>query len=272
MGKGEYESIICVDLRSFDRAAEDLGVNAYFKQLGFVPTGLCFLNFQVMYLFDFENVDDRELDPICTGQNGTPCSQVWTNRDLYRLITYIRSCGVRAYLGILSNTISAVWKNTRYHWEYREVLQTMRGESLLWGEAINVLKRLKDGRFFEDIYIEKLMRVLDAFHFDGYVAGDGMLGLRGPRETLKDTDFSQDMVDQFTEYAKLRPIALEDYNARADYIVTYLMPEWIDFWCARWAMHVSKVSKELKARGMTFLAIDAWSRNCLLYTSPSPRD
>lgn len=25
MGKGEYESIICVDLRSFDRAAEDLG-------------------------------------------------------------------------------------------------------------------------------------------------------------------------------------------------------------------------------------------------------
>ena len=38
----------------FDRNAEDLGVNAYFKQLGFVPTGLCFLNFQVMYLFDFE--------------------------------------------------------------------------------------------------------------------------------------------------------------------------------------------------------------------------
>ena len=128
MGKGRYESIICVDLRSFDRNAEDLGVNAYFKQLGFVPTGLCFLNFQVMYLFDFENVDDRELDPICTGQNGTPCGQVWTNRDLYRLITYIRSCGVKAYLGILSNTISAVWKNTRYHWEHREVLQTMRGE------------------------------------------------------------------------------------------------------------------------------------------------
>ena len=46
MGKGRYESIICVDLRSFDRNAEDLGVNAYFKQLGFVPTGLCFLNFR----------------------------------------------------------------------------------------------------------------------------------------------------------------------------------------------------------------------------------
>lgn len=26
MGKGRYESIICVDLRSFDRNAEDLGV------------------------------------------------------------------------------------------------------------------------------------------------------------------------------------------------------------------------------------------------------
>ena len=75
-----------------------------------------------------------------------------------------------------------------------------------------------------------------------------MLGLRGPRETLKDTDFSQDMVDQFTEYAKLRPIALEDYNARADYIVTYLMPEWIDFWCARWGNACLKGFKRIESK------------------------
>lgn len=120
------------------------------------------------------------------------------------------------------------------------------------GRSGQCIEATEGWKVFEDVYIEKLMKVLDAFHFDGYVAGDGMLGLRGPRETLKDTDFSQDMVDQFTEYAKLRPIVLEDYNARADYIVTYLMPEWIDFWCARWVMHVSKVSKELKSRGMAF--------------------
>ena len=53
--------------------------------------------------------------------------------------------------------------------EYREVLQTMRGESLLWGEAINVLEAPGRMDVFEDIYIEKPMRVLDAFLlFDGW--------------------------------------------------------------------------------------------------------
>ena len=75
----------------------------------------------------------------------------------------IRDSGSSACLGILSNTISPVWKNTQYQWQYREVLQTMRGNRLMWGEALNVLKRLNDGRYFEDIYIEKLRKVIDAF-------------------------------------------------------------------------------------------------------------
>ncbi len=124
-----------------------------------------------------------------------------------------------------------------------------------------MLKRLKDGRLFEDLYIDRLLHVLDAYSFDGYVAGDGMLGLRGPRETLRDTDFSKDMVDQFTSYMQLAPICLDDYDERADYIVENLMPEWIEFWCARWAGHAAKISKELRTRGKAFLAIDAWSRN-----------
>ena len=66
----------------------------------------CFLIFQVMYLFDFENVDDRELDPICWVKNGTPCGQVWTNRDLYRLITYIRLLQVEAYLRFCRKPLS----------------------------------------------------------------------------------------------------------------------------------------------------------------------
>lgn len=257
----EYQSIICVDLRSFDRELPDLGVECYFEHIGFVPDAVCFLNFQLMYLFDFERVDDRALDPICTGQNGTPCDQVWTNRDLYRLVEQIRARKVKAYLGLLSNTISPVWKNTNYRWQYEEVLQTARGGRLMWGEAVNVLKHLKDGRLFEDVFADKLMAVLDAFGFDGYVAGDGMLGLRGPRETLKDTDFSKDMVEQFAAYAEIEPVEIEDYDERADYIVANWMPEWIGFWRFRWGEHVARISRGLKERGKSFLAIDAWSRN-----------
>lgn len=256
-----YKKIICVDLRSFDMEKPSYGVKEYFQLLGFVPDILCFLNFQVMFLFDFDVVDDTCLDPICVGQNGTPCGQKWTRKDLYGLIEAIKQHGAQAYLGVLSNTISPVWKNTGYRWEYREVLQTMRGGRLMWGEALNVLKRLKDGRYFEDLYIEKLMNVLEAFRFDGYVAGDGMLGLRGPRETLKDTDFSLDMVSQFAEYTGLKKIEIEDYDERADYITDNLMPQWIEFWCWRWAAHVLKVSTALKAGNKDFMAIDSWSRN-----------
>mgnify|MGYP001232183469 CR=1 FL=1 len=256
-----YKTTVCVDLRSFDREDPSYGVEDYFQKLGFVPDTICFLNFQVMFLFGFKEITDEYLDPICVGQNGTPCSQRWTCRDLYGLIKCIRQHGSSACLGILSNTISPVWKNTQYQWQYREVLQTMRGNRLMWGEALNVLKRLNDGRYFEDIYIEKLRKVIDAFEFDGYVAGDGMLGLRGPRETLADTDFSVDMVSQFTEYMGADPIEIEDYDERADYITENLMPQWIEFWCFRWSVHASKVSAALQEGGKVFMAIDAWSRN-----------
>lgn len=256
-----YKKIVCVDLRSFHNESPSYGVEEYFHLLGFVPEILCFLNVQVMFLFDFDKVDNTYLDPICVGQNGTPCNQAWTRNQLYGLVNAVKRHGSKAYLGILANTISPVWKNTGYCWPYKEVLQTMRGNRLMWGEAINVLKRFHDGSYFEDLYIEKLMNVLRAFGFDGYVAGDGMLGLRGPRETLRDTDFSKDMVSQFTGHTGLEDIAIEEYDARADYITDNLMPQWIDFWCWRWAVHVRKVSAALAAEEKDFMAIDSWSRN-----------
>ena len=97
-----YKKIICVDLRSFDMEKPSYGVKEYFQLLGFVPDILCFLNFQVMFLFDFDVVDDTCLDPICVGQNGTPCGQKWTRKDLYGLIEAIKQHGAQAYLGVLS--------------------------------------------------------------------------------------------------------------------------------------------------------------------------
>ena len=85
-----YKTTVCVDLRSFDREDPSYGVEDYFQKLGFVPDTICFLNFQVMFLFGFKEITDEYLDPICVGQNGTPCSQRWTCRDLYGLIRCIR--------------------------------------------------------------------------------------------------------------------------------------------------------------------------------------
>lgn len=261
MGKKIYDTVICVDLRCFNNEADDYGVKDYIELLGFIPGKICFLNFQPMFLMEFEQVDEREMDPMCIGQNGTPCAQKWTLKQLHGLINEIKNNHIQVLIGVLANTISPVWKNTNYHWEWNEILQKTRDDKLLWGNSINILKRFKDGRYFEDVLIEKLMQVIEAFGFQGYVAGDGMLGLRGPRETLCDTDFSKDMVDQFTDYAGLERIMISDYNLRADYIVEHLYDLWVKFWVWRWSVHVSKLSSRLIPKKLTFLAIDAWSRN-----------
>lgn len=256
-----YESVLCVDLRSFDNTKVDYGVSEYISHIGFIPTEICFLNFHVMFLLAFSGNDEDFLDPICTGQNGTPCNQKWTIGNLRGLIAAVRKAGIKAYLGILANTSSPVWKNTNYSWPRPELLQRTRNDEFLWGNAVNILKRNPDGRYFEDEFISSLSSVIKYFGFDGYVAGDGMLGLRGPRETLRDTDYSEDMVSQFMEWSGLSVPIDKDYNGRADYIQKFMPNEWIEFWVWRWTVHVSKVSRMLKTQGKGFQAIDAWSRN-----------
>lgn len=256
-----YDTVLCVDLRSFDNTIDDYGVDAYFSHVGFVPTEICFLNFQVMFLFGFDGVDDTVLDPICTGQNGTPCTRQWTVRQLAGLVSCLHGHGVRCYLGILANTTSPVWRNTRTSWEHEEVLQRTRGDRLLWGSSINVLKHMADGTLFEDVFIDRLVTAILALGMDGYVAGDGMLGLRGPRETLADTDYSSDMVDQFRCWSALNVPDLSTYDERADYIQKYMKDEWVGFWVWRWTVHARKLSSALRSHGLGFQAIDAWSRN-----------
>lgn len=255
------DTVLCVDFRSFDNSKPDLGLHDYIAQVGFVPNQICFLNFHVMFLWSFKTIDDTYLDPICTGQNGAPCTQRWTLNQFKRLVDLAHEEGICVFLGILANTISPVWKNTDYIWPYPEVIQKTRGDKYLWGNSVNILKRFSDGRLFEDEFINRLLNVLTSFGFDGYTAGDGMLGLRGPRETLADTDYSEDMIDQFEAWSGLKAEKNGSYDERADYIQHYMQKEWIEFWVNRWTSHVRKVSVALKQCGKHFHAIDAWSRN-----------
>jgi hypothetical protein len=253
--------MICVDLRPFDPIAEDFGVQAYLDLLGFTPDSIVFLNFFVDFLHDRGDIDDRPLNRLTVGQRGTPAKASWSRVQLLGLVTAIRARGIAAHLGILSSTRSDVWANVNSDFTFDEVIQTTRGGAELFGGSINPLKRLADGTFYEDVFVRDLVRVLNDYSFDGYVAGDGMLGLRGPRDTLKDSDFSVDMVSQFSERSGIVLPELADYDARADQVVANHFEAWVAFYVQRWADHVAKVAAALHPIGCQFIAIDSWSRN-----------
>lgn len=261
MKKLPCETIICVDLRPFNPNQPDSGVQDYIAKLGFKPDIVVFLNFFVDFVHRHERIDDTPLSRMTVGQRGTPAPYGWTKQDLAKLILQLKEAGIRPFLGILSSTSSDVWKDVGIGWEFEEILQTKRGGSRLWGSAINPLKRFADGAYYEDVFARDLLRVLNDYQFDGYVAGDGMLGLRGPRETLLDTDFSEDMVEQFAAYHGLKLPSFEHYDERADYIVENYFPEWVRFYVHRWGQYVEKITAQLKPHGKTMMAIDSWSRN-----------
>ncbi len=67
--------------------------------------------------------------------------------------------------------------------------------------SINPLRRLPDGRYYEDVFLEDLIRYLEDFHMDGFLAGDGWCGLG---VMLKDGDFHPDMIDQFETWSGIK--------------------------------------------------------------------
>ena len=57
------EKVVCVDLRRFDPESRDHGVGAYLERLSFMPSALCFLNFHVMFVLEYE--DRGVFRPAC---------------------------------------------------------------------------------------------------------------------------------------------------------------------------------------------------------------
>lgn len=253
------EKILCVDLRSFSHDSS-WGVEAYIGRCGFKPTAFCFLNFHTMFVLEYDGISDKLIDPISVGQNGTPCDESWSLSDFRNLVRAIHAEGIKVYFGLLANTISPVWHNTNYKWKHSELLQTKTDGSLLWGNAVNVLKRFDDGTYFDDLLAEKLSQIIKDFSFDAYVAGDGMLGLRGPRETLKDTDFSSDMTAQFSMWSGITISEDYSYQERRRLICSSYYEEWVSFWVWRWKCHISKLRKKFLPETQIF-ALDAWSRS-----------
>jgi hypothetical protein len=258
-----------VDLIGFDNRADDLGVGAYLDTLGFAPDAISLLVFAPDFVLTHRGLAaEMDFPADYCSYGGHPFNaerhrQVWTNLQLRRLTDELRCRGVSVYL----STMTCFLNNAFHHeWasDHPEVLETRRtGESM---PAINALKRLRDGTYYEDLFVRRLVGVMRDYGFDGWHAADGNGPLRLP---VYEVDYSDDMVEQFaasTGIALPAPIAGGEGDAarmqkRADWIWRHRRREWITFYADRWARFHAKIAGALHDHGKRVLVNSAWTRD-----------
>jgi len=265
-----YERWVWVELIGFDIRADDLGAAAYLDTLGFIPDAIALFIFAPDFVLAHGGLaTERELPPDCCSYGGHPFNaerdrQVWTTFQVRRLIDELHRRGIAVYLStmtfFLNNAFHQEWVS-----DHREVLETRRtGDS---APAINALKRLRDGTYYEDLFVRQLVAVMRDYGFDGWHAADGNGPLRLP---VNEVDYSDDMVGQLaasTGVALPAPIAGAcDGNPariveRADWIWAHRRREWITFYADRWAGFHAKIASALHDHRKRLMVNSAWTRD-----------
>lgn len=260
-----------IELMGFDNQKSDFGVKKYLDNAGFVP-GLLSLHIcaaDFVHLHDTATKDESFPPDFGSYGGRLPCEkgkkrQSWTKKELKKLIAEFHKHGIKVYFAVFD-----IFLNNRFHEEWvskhREILATTRtGEKM---DSINPLARLKDGTYYEDFFAKKLIEVIKDYGFDGFHCADGYNHLRLP---LYWSDYSDDMVGQFTESAGIKlPKDISGKSngnkslleKRADWIWRNRRVEWITFFVQRWEKYCNKIVNAVHNEGKQVLFNTSWTRD-----------
>lgn len=201
-----YHILDSIDLRAFDNREKDYGVGRYLHTLGFLPDAITLLECSVEQVHAWQGTVDGSAVPyLWTSERAMPGGNVWSQRQLYGLVEELHKAGTKFFFGALAQPNIHDEYNTRAEWlmehaeEYDIFIMTRDGGTLKdTTGSINPLRRLPDGRYYEDVFLDDLVRYLEDFQMDGFLAGDGWCGLG---VLLKDGDFHPDMISQFEQWS-----------------------------------------------------------------------
>lgn len=261
-----YRVIDSVDLRPFDNRKRDFGVGDYIETLGFVPQVITLLENSVEQIHSHNGVIDNERLPyLWCAERAMPGGNVWSKRELYGLVEAVHSYGSKFYMGALACPNQFAEYNTRAEWLYQHsdvfdlFIRLKDGSSTADTNGhINPLRRLPDGRWYEDVFIEDTLRYLEDYQMDGFYGGDGWAGLLVP---LTDGDFHPDMIAQFEEYSGIK-VEGDTTAEQAEFILASVENHrlWIEFYAQRWASFYKKIHEAFHKQGKEFMVIDPWAR------------
>jgi len=263
-----------IELLAFDHRSPDYGVQAFLDKTGFKPEAMLLFLYSADFLHTHRGLaGEWTFPPHFCAYAGRPgnCEralQPWTNRQLRGLIAALHEHGIQALCSVM--TLFGGYRCNPPGWTgwagaHPELMETRRDGTTI--PSIFPLHRFRDGRLYEDFFCDLLPAVLRDYGFDGFHAADGY---SSPRMPLWLTDYSDDLVGQFTESTGAAlpgdlagscadsPARME---ARAAWIWANRRLDWIGFYAARWERFCAKVCGALHAAGKTIHLNNAWTKD-----------
>lgn len=265
---------VWVELIAFNIDAADLGVKAYLQDLQEPPELISLLLFSAEFLHSHRSADlDARLPTECTSYGARPTSvrgprQPWTRRQLAELVRRLQEQGIKVLFAVFDlyryrldgEFFVGDWN--RFH---PNQCPTDSNGNRVEG-MLNPLRRLENGRLYEDFIADQIGLVLDDYGFDGMHGADGFSSGRLP---LWQADFSDDMIDQFT--AQSGVVLPAEYRTgstdpdligrRASWIWIHVRLEWIEFHVERWLQFWRKITTVVHARRAIVVLNNAWTRD-----------
>lgn len=269
-----FEKWQWIELIGFDNEQRDYGVGAYLENAGFLPAVISLLLYSPDFVHLHEDMSAERLLPVeACAYTARPygrerARQSWTNYELRGLIGELQQRGIAVYCSFFNmfqyhldgQTHSGAWSGA--HPELYETSRT--GASLA---VLNPLRRMADGSYYEDFFVERLTKALTDYGFDGYHGADGYTS---PRYCLAEADYSDDMVFQFVNASGVSlperlsspcdgdPVRMAE---RANWIWTNKRLAWIALYADRFTAFWGKVVSALHRDGKKVAFNTAWTRD-----------
>ncbi|OGV61467.1 MAG: hypothetical protein A3K19_19910 [Lentisphaerae bacterium RIFOXYB12_FULL_65_16] len=262
-----------IELIGFDNRRPDYNVQVFLDNCGFIPDGLSFLLTPPDFVHTHAGLG-REVvfPPDYCSYGGKPYNaererQAWTNHQFKGLVETLQAHGVKVYFSMFNSFVSHIdGKLYRSPWcDRNPALAEFTRDGVAAG-CINPLKRFPDGRYYEDVFAEKLSAVMRDYAFDGYHAADGY---SCPRQPIWIADYSDDMVAQFVDMMGVElPFKIEggatspaETKARADHIWNHHRHPWCEFYARRFESFFTKVCRAMHDLGRQVSYNNAWTRD-----------
>lgn len=250
MEKGNY--LIWSYMRCFDHRKKDYGIEEYLQKIGRKPDGFCALVVHPDFVHQHPGMEKEHVFPphLC-GYRGdsrrldaqTYQNYCWSNYQIKGLVDALHSHGMKIYVSVMG-----LYYLDIFHKEWLGEHQELLLQATEWVEELVALKRLKDGTYYEDFFVSRIMEVLRDYGMDGVHLCDRFSPTSEP---LADGDYSSDMVEQFVEHtgtslpaqiqAGLGDDCSENKKARQKWIWGNHRAQWLRFYDWRWTGFYEKL-------------------------------
>lgn len=255
--KEGFHNSIWIELIGFDRDKKDFGVSEYLDTIGFIPDSISFHLTSIDFVNNHKGMAEEYTLPdfACSygghERNDRHARQPWTNYDLRNLTKELQSRGIMVLASMFD------FKGNYNHPDIPDCGFAAAHPELLsektehGGVEYFMIKRFRDGSFYEDFLLQKLIEVKNDYDFDGFQLADG---ISSPRLPIWYQDFSDDIIEQ-------SGIVVPKGESARDYIPREKAAEWIKFFKNRWGAFLEKIISGLKNAGAIVAVNSVWTRD-----------